>query len=127
VRTDHGSLIIGDSENADDLSEWDPVESPWYSGRQSIIFGVLPASEGWVECEIWNGVPEAPLPYRLFEVAIVVDSGWLVLHDPNEDARIRFRRKRGTVTISALVDDLAFASRVQLSLTDAEGQPTERD
>jgi len=121
VKVDHGCLVIGDAEGEDDMTDWDPSSTNWHKEESSIIFAVLPASEGWVTCEIWRQVPEEVLPIQLFDEVIRSDVGRLTVHDPNEDVRIRVRVKGEQVRVVALVDDPSFASKVQLILRDAIG------
>lgn len=117
ARVQHGCLVIRDISSEDDISNWDPTTANWYREGGSIIFGVLPASEGWVDCEIWSGDPVGPLPILLFDEQIPSETGRLVVHDASEDLRTRFRVGRGgiDVRIAALVDDRNFASEIQLS------------
>jgi hypothetical protein len=114
AKVEHGCLVVRDLQSGDDVSDWDPSSETWYKSGSSIIFAVLPESEGWVDCEVWKASPVTPLPISLFIEEMPNESGRLVLHDPNERVRMQFRGVRGGVRISALVDDRDFASKVQL-------------
>lgn len=114
AKVGHGCLVIRDLNSEDDVSDWDPASENWYNSGSSIIFAVLPESEGWVDCEVWKTPPINPLPISLFIEEISDESGQLALHDPNERVCMKFRGVRGRVIISALVDDRNFASKVQL-------------
>ncbi|MFD4536179.1 hypothetical protein ACFWNL_35795 [Kitasatospora sp. NPDC058397] len=118
VRVDHGCLLVRDMQGDDDVSDWDPGSSNWYKSGSSVIFGVLPASEGWIECEVWKSRPHHLLPIRLFAEKIESPSGWLVIHDPNEHVRMAFRGSLGSTRVSALVDNRDFASKVQIVIGD---------
>lgn len=119
AKIEHGCLMIEDVESDDDLSEWDPSSTNWHKEESSIIFSVLPASEGWVMCEIWQQAPEQAMPVQLFDEVIRSDAGRLMVHDPNDDVRIRFRVNGEQVRVVALADEADFASTVQLILGDA--------
>jgi hypothetical protein len=119
AKVDHGCLVLRDVQGDDDISEWDPSSAKWYRSGNSIVFGVLPGSEGWVECEVWKSPPVAPLPISLFVDEILSQSGWLVIHDPNEHVRMQFRGPRGLVKTSVRVDDADFASEVQIIVESA--------
>jgi hypothetical protein len=122
AKMEHGCLVVRDLRSGDDVSEWDPSSKHWYNAGSSIIFAVLPESEGWVDCEVWKALPESPLPISLFIEEISNESGRLVLHDPSERVRMQFRGVRGRVKISALVDDRDFATKVQL-IVEATPRP----
>jgi hypothetical protein len=116
---EHGCLVVRDTQGEDDLSDWDPASSNWYLSGSSVIFGVLPASEGRVECEVWRTRPDPPLPVRLFAEEIPSPSGRLVVHDPNGQVRMTFRGSPGSALVIALGEDRDFASKVQLVIGDA--------
>jgi hypothetical protein len=56
------------------------------------------------------------LPETLLEASLPCPSGWLVLHDPNDHARMQFAGFRGAVICSVMVDDPQFPSTVQIVL-----------
>lgn len=114
AKVHHGCLIIRDSQAEDDISDWDPSASIWHKSGNSIIFGVLHGSSGWVEVEVWEEPPADFLAISLFTEVLVSKFGRLVIHDPSDDIQMKFRVGRGPVRISAYVDDRDFASRVQL-------------
>lgn len=116
AKIDHGCLILRDAGSDDDVSDWDPASSSWYREGSSLIFGVQASVDGPVECEVWKSTPHAVLPANLFEVSLLCPSGWLVLHDPNEYARMQFAGFRGSVICSVMVDDPQFPSKVQILL-----------
>lgn len=118
AKASHGALIVRGLQAKDDISDWDPTTSNWHQVGQSVIFGVLPDSEGPTEFEVWTSRPGNLLPTRLFETNIAVDNGWLVVHDPNEHIRMEFHGKRGQMAISARGDDLECPSKVQLIFAD---------
>lgn len=111
TRVDHGCLVVRDMQGDDDVSDWDPSSSNPYKSGSSAIFGVLSASEGWIECEVWKTRPDHLLPIRLFAEEITSPSGWLVVHDPNEHVRMTFRGIPGSARVSVLVDDREFAAK----------------
>ncbi|WHT16039.1 hypothetical protein N8J89_23205 [Crossiella sp. CA-258035] len=100
----------------DDVSDWEPAEANWYKVGSSIIFAVLHGSEGWLDCEVWRGEPTSPLPLQMFDEELLLDTGWLAVHDPNENVQMKLRCRAGRIRIKALVDDLDFASKVQLCM-----------
>jgi hypothetical protein len=114
----HGCLILRDATSEDDVSDWDPESSSWYREGSSLIFGVQAGVDGPVECEVWKSDPPETLPANLFEVSLPCPSGWLVLHDPNEYARMQFAAFRESVLCSVMVDDLCFPAKVQIVLKD---------
>ncbi|MEX3103602.1 MULTISPECIES: hypothetical protein [unclassified Streptomyces] len=116
AKIEHGCLILRDAESDDDVTDWDPESSNWYREGSSLIFGVQASVDGPVECEVWKSTPPAVLPVNLFEVSLPCPSGWLVLHDPNEHARMQFAGFRGSVLCSVMVDDSRFPSKVQIFL-----------
>ncbi|WP_133740871.1 hypothetical protein [Actinorugispora endophytica] len=114
VKVEHGCFIVRDAQGEEDVSEWDPTSENWYRSGSSVIFGVLPGSEGWVECEIWNKRPAVPLPINLISEEILPNSGWMVVHDPSEHVWMKFRGAPDSVRISVLVNDFNFASKIQI-------------
>lgn len=120
AKIEHGCLILRDAGSDDDVSDWDPTSSHWYSAGSSLIFGVQAAVDGPVACEVWKSTPPVSLPVNLFETSLLCPSGWLVLQDPNEHARLRFTGFRGSVVCSVVVDDPQFPSRVQILLRKEE-------
>lgn len=120
AKIQHGCLILRDVRSDADVSDWDPTSSNWYQEGDSLIFGVQHSIEGPVACEVWKSVPPAVLPANLFEVSLPCPSGWLVLHDPNEHARMQFRGFRGSAICSALVDDPHSPSKVQILLREED-------
>ncbi|MCF0078609.1 hypothetical protein LZ269_14495 [Streptomyces lomondensis] len=123
AKIEHGCLILRDAGSDDDVSDWDPTSSSWHREGSSLIFGVQASVDGPVECEVWKSAPPATLPANLFEESLPCPSGWLVLHDPNEHARMQFSGFRNSVLCSVMVDDLQFPSKVQILLR-GEGQVT---
>lgn len=119
AKMDHGCLVLRDAQGDDDISDWDPSIANWYTVGSSIVFGVLPGAEGPIECEVWKATPVEPLAISLFVDEIPCDSGWIVLHDPNEYVRMQFRGLRGRVKVSVLVDDAEFASKIQVVVESA--------
>lgn len=118
---EHGCLILRDVGSDDEVGDWDPASNSWYQEGSSLIFGVQAGVDGPVECQIWKSTPPVVLPVNLLEVSLLCPSGWLVLHDPNEHARMQFTGFRGSVTCSVMVDDPQFPSKVQI-LLKAEGE-----
>lgn len=118
AKIEHGCLILRDAASDDDVSDWDPVSSSWYREGSSLIFGVQASVDGPVECEVWKSAPPVMLPANLFEVSLPCPSGWFVLHDPNEYARMQFTGFRDSVTCSVMVDDPQFPSKVQILLRE---------
>lgn len=118
AKIEHGCLILRDAGSDDDVSDWDPVSSSWYRDGSSLIFGVQASVDGPVECEVWKSDPSEVLPVNLFEVSLPCPSGWLVLCDPNEYARMQFAAFRGSVICSAMVNDPQFPSKVQILLRE---------
>ncbi|MGW0522961.1 hypothetical protein [Crossiella sp. NPDC003009] len=110
----HGCLIVRDKSSEGDVSGWDPAEANWYKAGSSIIFAVLHGSEGWIDCEIWREEPTSPLPVQMFDEELVLDTGQLVVHDPNESVQMALRCRVGRIRVMVLVDDLDFASKIQL-------------
>ncbi|GHJ29483.1 hypothetical protein TPA0910_39160 [Streptomyces hygroscopicus subsp. sporocinereus] len=121
AKIEHGCLILRDAGSDDDVSDWDPASSSWYQEGSSLIFGVQASVDGPVECKVWKSTPPVVLPANLFEVSLPCPSGWLVLHDPNEHARMQFTGFRDSVTCLVMVDDPQFPSQVQILLR-AEGE-----
>jgi hypothetical protein len=118
AKIEHGCLILRDAGSDDDISDWDPTSSSWYQQGSSLIFGVQAAVDGPVECEVWKSAPPAVLPASLFEVSLPCPSGWLVLHDPNDHARMQFTGFRNSAICSTMVDDLQFPAKVQILLRE---------
>jgi hypothetical protein len=118
AKIEHGCLILRDAGSDDDVSDWDPSSSRWYREGSSLIFGVQAGVDGPVECEVWKSDPPEMLPVALLEASLPCPSGWLVLHDPNEHARMQFTGFRGFVICSVMVDDSQFPSKVQILLRE---------
>ncbi|MEF9881742.1 hypothetical protein [Streptomyces sp. P9-A4] len=116
AKIEHGCLILRDAGSDDDVSDWDPASNSWYQEGSSLIFGVQASVDGPVECEVWKSIPPVMLPASLFVTSLPCSSGWLVLHDPNEYARMQFTGFRGSVACSVMVDDLQFPSKIQILL-----------
>ena|SRR5690349_9328058 len=118
AKIEHGCLILEDAGSDDDISDWDPAASSWYQEGSSIIFSVRPSIVGPVECEVWKSIPSAAVSLTFFETLLPCPSGRLVLHDPNNHARMQFRGFRGSVICSVMVDDLRLPSKVQILLRE---------
>lgn len=118
TKVEHGCLVVRATEAEDDLSDWDPRVENWYKSGNSVIFGVLPATEGLIECDVWSESPAQKLPTELFSETIQSESGLLVIHDPNNYAQMQFRGTAGTTRISALVDDRDFPSHIQILIAN---------
>ncbi|MEU7948336.1 hypothetical protein AB0C50_26930 [Micromonospora taraxaci] len=121
AKIEHGCLLLEDAGSDDDISDWDPAASSWYQDGSSIIFSVRPSIVGPVECEVWKSTPRTALPSALFETLLPCPSGRLVLHDPNNHARMQFRGFRGSVICLVMADDPQFPSKVQILLREQEG------
>jgi hypothetical protein len=117
AKVDHGCLIVRDVGAEDDLTDWDPADANWYRSGSSIIFGVMPGSEGPVECAVFDEQPASALPVVLARQEISAPSRRLVVHDPNETVRFEFRVRAEVVELLLLVDDADFASQVQIVST----------
>jgi hypothetical protein len=118
AKIEHGCLILRDVGSEDGVSHWDPASSSWYREGSSLIFAVQAGVDGPVECEVWKSAPPVVLPVSLLEVSLPCPSGWLVLQDPNEYARMQFAGFRGSVFCSVMVDDPQFPSKVQVLLRE---------
>lgn len=116
AKIEHGCLILRDAGSDDDVSDWDPELSSWHREGSSLIFGVRVGIEGPVECEVWKSDPPSPLPTNLFKTSLPCPSGWLVLHDPNNHAKMQFLGFRNSVACSVMVDNPQFPSKVQILL-----------
>lgn len=116
AKVEHGCLILRDVGSDDDVSDWDPISSSWHQEGSSLIFSVQASVDGPVECEVWKSAPPTTLPAKLFETSLPCPSGWLVLHDANDYARMQFLAFRGSVICSVMVDDPRFPSKVQILL-----------
>ncbi|GGR85519.1 hypothetical protein GCM10010236_45250 [Streptomyces eurythermus] len=120
AKIEHGCLILRDAGSEDDVSDWDPASNSWYQEGSAVIFGVQASVDGPVECEVWKSAPPEALPVTLVEVSLPCPSGWLVLHDPNEHARMQFAGFPGSVSCSVMVDDPQFPSQVQILLGEKD-------
>ncbi|MCR6487294.1 hypothetical protein M8542_31145 [Amycolatopsis sp. OK19-0408] len=114
VKAAHGCLIVRDVDAADDLSDWDPAAGNAYRSGDSVIFGVMPGSEGPVDGEVFTEPPADPLPVVLVRETISSPAGRLVVHDPDETVRHEFGAGSGTVELTVLADDADFATKVQI-------------
>lgn len=114
AKVDHGCLIVRDVGAEDDLTDWDPAEANWHRSGNSVIFGVMPGSEGPVECEVFDEQPAEALPVVLARLEISSPSRRLVVHDPNEAVQLEFQAGASNVELILLVDDVDFASQVQI-------------
>lgn len=120
AKIQHGCLILRDAASEDDVADWDPRSTSWYREGSSLIFAVQAGVDGPVHCEVWKSAPPAKLPAKLFETTLPCPSAWLVVHDPNDHARMRFLGFRGSVVCSVFVDDPQFPSEVQIVLAQAD-------
>ena len=88
--------------------------------RGSAIFGVRPATEGMVRCEVWREAAEDELPHEVFSVDFAID-GALHVGDPSGFAAIELPDVRGERSVRVLVNDPDWPSKVQVVVTGGGG------
>lgn len=115
----HGCIVIRDSESDGDLSGWDPGLQAWFVDRSAAIFAVMPGVDGPVRLEAWREVPESALPFTMFTSDFTV-RGALQVGDPEDRVTITLDVERGPHEITVLVDDLAWATAIQVVVTASE-------
>jgi hypothetical protein len=112
----HGCVFLRDVESKEAHEDWDPSASRVSAGDDSVLFAVLPSVEGDVEFEIWRGEPYMPLPLEMYKGSIRLAHGAIVLHDPDDDFRLKVLGLGHGGPLSIRVDDGDFPASVQIIL-----------
>jgi hypothetical protein len=113
LESQHGCIVVRDTNSDGDISEWDPGASASYYDRGSAIFGVLPGVEGAVRCELWQGHPDQALPHTILRQFFTID-GALQVEDPAGVINVVVAAFRGEREIVILGNDPSFCSQVQI-------------
>lgn len=113
LESQHGCIVVRDTNSDGDISEWDPGASESYYDRGSAIFAVLPGVEGAVRCELWHGYPAQALPHTILRQLFTID-GALQVEDPAGVINVVVAAFRGEREIVVLGNDPSFSSQVQI-------------
>ena len=112
----HVCLLVRDVNNLSDVSDWDLTSSPYFNAGDALIFGVLPAVDGPVNVEVWNGRPSSIPENLLFSERVRTGSGRIVIDDPDGKIFKETPVYSGEIEIFAYVDDLQMARKYYLDL-----------
>lgn len=113
----HGCLVVRHLDSSGDVSDWDPGATPFYNAGDAVIFGVLPAVDGPVSVEVWDGAPDQLLENVLFSERIASGSGRILVEDPNGKISIEVNGPPGHVILSVFVDDATWPENIQMIIS----------
>ncbi|WP_285611204.1 hypothetical protein [Actinokineospora globicatena] len=81
-----------------------------------MIFAVNAAVDGPVHVSVFDGEPDGPSGIHYFTASLPISARKIILHDPNEEVQLSFRRPLGDLTVTVFADSVEFPDFVEIYL-----------